>query len=221
CMGHRGFVQPNCQSKSGQASKSSSHFRTSNTSAQKNCAKMAPVNGIRELSEEQLAEAQEIRAKFRDDVSKKMGELLLRGVTMLDAYCHICDGILMEDRNGVRRCVTCELLEEHTKEGSRLVAEVPLDATADGFTPGNSALSNELPVEQNAACFSKNLPVKQDAEPTHCSDGCNVALLAIDRKLRWLGGRIDQTENLSEIRELFALVHEGLNIIRHAKTVRE
>nr|CDJ81911.1 Sjogrens syndrome scleroderma autoantigen 1 domain containing protein [Haemonchus contortus] len=87
---------------------------------------MAPVNGIRELSEEQLAEAQEIRAKFRDDVSKKMGELLLRGVTMLDAYCHICDGILMEDRNGVRRCVTCELLEEHTKEGSRLVAEVPL-----------------------------------------------------------------------------------------------
>lgn len=32
----------------------------------------------------------------------------------------------MEDRNGVRTCVTCELFAERTKEGSRLVAEVPL-----------------------------------------------------------------------------------------------
>lgn len=32
----------------------------------------------------------------------------------------------MEDRNGVRTCVTCELFAERTREGSRLVAEVPL-----------------------------------------------------------------------------------------------
>ncbi|VDN36615.1 unnamed protein product, partial [Cylicostephanus goldi] len=72
-----------------------------------------------------------------------MGEMLLRGVTMLDAYCQVCNGILMEDRNGVRTCVTCELFAESTKEGSRLIAEVPLDVTADGVAPGNSLLVSE------------------------------------------------------------------------------
>lgn len=32
----------------------------------------------------------------------------------------------MENREGVRTCVTCELIEEKSKEGSRRVAEVPL-----------------------------------------------------------------------------------------------
>ncbi|GMR41659.1 hypothetical protein PMAYCL1PPCAC_11854, partial [Pristionchus mayeri] len=45
------------------------------------------------------------------EVSRRMGELLLRGHTMLNAECE-CGGILMEDRNGVRRCIACEVREE-------------------------------------------------------------------------------------------------------------
>ncbi|KAK6010754.1 Sjogren'S syndrome/scleroderma autoantigen 1 [Ostertagia ostertagi] len=174
-----------------------------------------------------------------------MGELLLRGVTMLDAYCQTCSGILMEDRSGVRTCVTCELFAERTKEGSRLVAEVPLDTTADGVTPGNSALSEEQPTMRNVVRvtdvdrknWAERIPPlvgSKESTPSApttsataervgmqdtpcCFDGCNRALLAIDRKLKWASERIDRSENPSEIREMFALVNEGLNIIRHAK----
>ncbi|KAK6026727.1 Sjogren'S syndrome/scleroderma autoantigen 1 [Ostertagia ostertagi] len=120
-MGHRGFIQPTGPSKSQQARKENTYSRAPNPSARNYFEEMAPVNGIRELSEEQLAEAQELRNKFRDEVSKKMGELLLRGVTMLDAYCQTCSGILMEDRSGVRTCVTCELFAERTFTGWFLI----------------------------------------------------------------------------------------------------
>ncbi|VDO87816.1 unnamed protein product [Heligmosomoides polygyrus] len=103
-MVHRGFTE---------------HSRTARNYSEE----MAPVNGIRDASSFRLFRNSWL---FRDEVSKRMGELLLRGVTMLDAYCQVCNGILMEDRNGVRTCVTCELFAERTREGSRLIAEVPL-----------------------------------------------------------------------------------------------
>lgn len=70
-----------------------------------------------------------------------MGEQLLRGVTMLDAYCQTCNvrsphyfhlqspilqGILMEDRNGRRSCIQCEICAERVREGSKKIAEIEL-----------------------------------------------------------------------------------------------
>ncbi|VDL83496.1 unnamed protein product [Nippostrongylus brasiliensis] len=202
-MGHRGFVKSRVLAKS-EESTENSYCRFPNPAARNYFDEMAPVNGVRELSEQQLREAQALRDNFRDEVSKRMGELLLRGVTMLDAYCQVCNGILMEDRNGVRTCVTCDLYAERTREGSRLVAEVPLDTTSDGVTPGNSLLSSEeqpSPLNVSVSIFT----------------GCDAALMAIDRKLKWASEKINHSENPSEIRELFALVNEGLNIIKSAK----
>ncbi|KAK6053893.1 Sjogren'S syndrome/scleroderma autoantigen 1 [Cooperia oncophora] len=178
---------------------------------------------VKIIVQEQLAEAQELRNKFRDEVSKKMGELLLRGVTMLDAYCQICNGILMEDRNGVRTCVTCELFAERTREGSRLVAEVRMvDIERKNWAEGNVPVVGSK--ESTPSAPTTSVPARG---PTGIRgvplsfDGCTAALLAIDRKLKWAGERIDRSENPSEIREMFALVNEGLNIIRHAKVGRE
>lgn len=54
---------------------------------------------------------------------------------MLDSYCQICNvrfnvyfivpfkGILMENRNGQRNCVTCELYAEKTSEGNPNLAK--------------------------------------------------------------------------------------------------
>ncbi|VDM66016.1 unnamed protein product [Strongylus vulgaris] len=105
----------------------------------------------------------------------------------------------MEDREGVRTCVTCELFAERTKEGSRLVAEVPLDATADGVTPGNSLLAGEEPPAPR-----QNLAVPDSL------NGYKAALLAVDRKLKWASEKVERSENVSEIRELFALIDEGM-----------
>ncbi|KHJ93286.1 Sjogren'S syndrome/scleroderma autoantigen 1 [Oesophagostomum dentatum] len=250
-MGHRGFGQKSL-SKVQQPSKTEEYSRTPNPNARNYFEEMAPVNGIRELTEEQLSEAQARRDEFRDDVSKRMGELLLRGVTMLDAYCQVCNGILMEDRNGVRTCVTCELFAERTKEGSRLVAEVPLDATADGVAPGNSLLASEEPPAQprnmprivnvdrsyyfgnqelqshrtapetksrestpSATASALAPPSSQRRTPTSCPlEGYNAALSAVDRKLKWASEKLEHSENVTEIREIFALVSEGMKIIK-------
>ncbi|WKY02181.1 hypothetical protein Q1695_015863 [Nippostrongylus brasiliensis] len=243
-MGHRGFVKSRVLAKS-EESTENSYCRFPNPAARNYFDEMAPVNGVRELSEQQLREAQALRDNFRDEVSKRMGELLLRGVTMLDAYCQVCNGILMEDRNGVRTCVTCDLYAERTREGSRLVAEVPLDTTSDGVTPGNSLLSSEeqpsplnvVRTEDVGQCPSRSRKVIRaesrestpsvrstttsvPAAPTKSVSiftGCDAALMAIDRKLKWASEKINHSENPSEIRELFALVNEGLNIIKSAK----
>ncbi|KAL6726016.1 hypothetical protein Aduo_008029 [Ancylostoma duodenale] len=251
-MGHRGFGQASRISKVKQPSKEENYSRAPNPNARNYFDEMAPVNGFRELTEEQLSEAQARRDEFRDEVSKRMGELLLRGVTMLDAYCQICNGILMEDRNGVRSCVTCDLFAERTKEGSRLVAEVPLDATADGVTPGNSLLASEEPPSQQRNVVRmmnvdrkqwageefqarRSTPTVRSRESTPsapatvpvasnvrsssaaipCSlDGYNAALLAVDRKLKWASEKVERSENVSEIREMFALINEGVKIIK-------
>ena len=64
--------------------------------------------------------------KNADEVSKRMGELLLKGVAMLGEYC-ICgvnshftisasersfQGILMQERGGRKLCIECKIKEE-------------------------------------------------------------------------------------------------------------
>lgn len=104
------------------------------------------------LSEENglFQESLRLRDAFRDEVSKRMGELLLKGQTMLDEYCPTCSGILMEDRAGVRRCVTCELYAEKLAQAGTIVAEVPLRE----FCQTQSEFSFELKKETNLAKLS-------------------------------------------------------------------
>ncbi|GMS88510.1 hypothetical protein PENTCL1PPCAC_10685 [Pristionchus entomophagus] len=70
------------------------------------------------------------------EVSRRMGELLLRGHTMLNAECE-CGGILMEDRNGVRRCISCEVREE-----------APADPPVASEESSASSINTEVVVDQ-------------------------------------------------------------------------
>lgn len=109
---------------------------------------MADSNGIRKLTEDQRKMAEEKRQSIRDQVSKRMGDMLLRGYTMLDAYCDTCTGILMEDRRGNRECIQCELLrrELQSSSGDVRVAEIPLNPNddVDDALDDDDKQSNEL-----------------------------------------------------------------------------
>lgn len=243
-MGHRGFGERSRVTEKKTATEEDKYSCTPDVPARSCFEDMVLLNGTRELTEEQLSEARRCRDEFRDDVSRRMGDLLLRGMTMLDVYCEVCNGILMENRDGVRNCVTCELFNERTKEGSRLVAEVPLDVTADGVTPGNVLLATEKPqrgqdsvrivdverklwVEGSAQVLGET-SAKPNESTTHdtvdirntlhhvyqdLSDGELAVYLAVNRKLKWACELLDRCENQSEIRELFALISEGLKIL--------
>uniref|UniRef100_A0A8R1I9C2 Uncharacterized protein n=1 Tax=Caenorhabditis japonica TaxID=281687 RepID=A0A8R1I9C2_CAEJA len=61
--------------------------RTPNPAARNYLDEMAPINGFHEDNSESIR----MRDSFRDEVSKRMGELLLKGQTMLDEYCPTCN----------------------------------------------------------------------------------------------------------------------------------
>lgn len=212
---------------------------------------MAPVNGVVQLSEDQISQAQRKKDEFRDEVSKRMGALLLRGVTMLDAYCQTCNGILMEDRNQVRTCVTCELYAERSREGSTVVADIPLDIEDDNVTPGNSHPSAQPTPAPEPSTLRQGVRIidvdrgRWATEDTHAHkarrpvhkkdqekkapiqntltqssnasgvDGYGLALQAVDRKMKWASEQLDASSNVEEIRLLFVVIKEGMDIIRN------
>ena len=79
-MVHKKFENP--------ISSKESHWidRTPHPSARNYLDEMAPINGFHEDNDEAIR----LRDSFRDEVSKRMGELLLKGQTMLDEYCPTC-----------------------------------------------------------------------------------------------------------------------------------
>ncbi|VDP12690.1 unnamed protein product [Onchocerca flexuosa] len=70
------------------------------------------LNGLQRVTQEHQQLLEQTRHSLRDRISSRMGELLLLGQTMLNEYCELCAGILMEDRQGVRCCVACDMVNQ-------------------------------------------------------------------------------------------------------------
>ncbi|KHN73646.1 Sjoegren syndrome/scleroderma autoantigen 1 [Toxocara canis] len=151
-MGHRSFGR--------KVSKSDSFSKDGCCGSSFAAAEDDKMNGLCKVTQEQTRTVAELRRNLRDQVSSKMGELLLRGYTMLNAYCDICSGILMEDRQGVRVCVTCDLLNAQldpttATTGGRIVAEIALDAS-DEIHENVAEMSGA--VHQQLGDSSKDVP---------------------------------------------------------------
>lgn len=162
-MGHRPFsVKPAVKNKV----PSSVNRIIPSTKNSSNIVKEEKMNGLRKITQEEFEAAANARRELLDQVSAKMGELLLRGYTMLDAYCNVCTGILMEDRQGVRVCVTCDLTNAQRNPstsspgGSRLVAEIPLEESDHLYEIHTSRVSETAPenIPQQSAGSSEALP---------------------------------------------------------------
>lgn len=109
------------------------------------------MNGLQKITQEQTTTVAEVRRNIRDQVSMKMGDLLLRGYTMLNAYCDICSGILMEDRQGVRVCVTCDLLRAELNLTPNMDSRVP-----DGLDEIHEDIAvSSAPRDQQTECLEK------------------------------------------------------------------
>ncbi|MFH4980730.1 hypothetical protein AB6A40_007439 [Gnathostoma spinigerum] len=121
------------------------------------------LNGLTNVKEEQRELLIESQRRMRDQISSKMGDMLLRGYTMLNAYCQTCSGILMQDRGGELHCVTCDLLNaELTPQPSKascLLAEIPLDS-ADLIS--DSLVDHPLPERLSQAAPSYEEEDKDD-----------------------------------------------------------
>ncbi|CAI4220415.1 unnamed protein product [Auanema sp. JU1783] len=123
-MGHRSFLGKRIRP---QVLKPSENYdRSPHPNARNYAVEMAPVNGNVQLSESQNELARKKREEFTNEVSRRMGDLLLRSWTMLDCYCTQCNGILME-KGETRECIQCTVFAElqQVEPGSaRTTAEI-------------------------------------------------------------------------------------------------
>lgn len=189
--------------------------RTPNPSARNYLDEMAPINGFNLENEEALR----LRDSFRDEVSKRMGELLLKGQTMLDEYCPTCSGILMEDRTGVRRCVTCELYQE---KSSQVVAEIPLQEEDFKEAVDKSPIRESVPSQKQQvprkAVIPKAAPVvkkqKKVSEATNGNDAIESAKAAVLRKLEWATSNLEDTEDTTRTFDLLSVIQKSAETLQ-------
>uniref|UniRef100_A0A8R1Y7T7 Uncharacterized protein n=1 Tax=Onchocerca volvulus TaxID=6282 RepID=A0A8R1Y7T7_ONCVO len=115
------------------------------------------LNGLQRVTQEHQQLLEQTRHNLRDRISSRMGELLLLGQTMLNEYCELCAGILMEDRQGVRCCVACDMVNQ---ELSRAPNDRILVANNDDLNDLNdpvieqSSMNRSNEVLQSPAQFS-------------------------------------------------------------------
>lgn len=79
-------------------------------SKESNAIEMKKANIITEESRK-IGETTKLPKKsLSDKISSKMGDLLVKGHTMLDEYCTVCSGILMKDpQTSVKNCIACQI----------------------------------------------------------------------------------------------------------------
>ncbi|CAG9537087.1 unnamed protein product [Cercopithifilaria johnstoni] len=199
------------------------------------------LNGLQQVTQEHQQLLEQTRHRLRDRISSRMGELLLLGQTMLNEYCELCAGILMENRQGVRSCVACEMVNTELSRGQNYRTAVPNNDDLNDLTEhGNMSRSSEvlqsptqfLPADSTAR--SSHSPVERRDFPVrthrnhrfHVEEGISphadflesgnvkMALEAIDDKLKWCAERLKSCDNVEEIMELYEIIDRGIGILK-------
>ncbi|KAM3723611.1 Protein ZNRD2 [Dirofilaria immitis] len=191
------------------------------------------LNGLRQVTQEHQQLLEQTRRSLRDRISSRMGELLLLGQTMLNEYCELCAGILMADRQGVRCCVTCDMVNrELSRESNNRnpVANNDNPNDMNDIATENSSISrsNEvlqpphLSVERENSSTrtlrSRRHPVEDDLSQRFDFLGprsVRMIIQTVDEKLRWCAERLKSCENVEEVMNLYEAIDRGIRILEH------
>ncbi|OZC09575.1 Sjogren'S syndrome/scleroderma autoantigen 1, partial [Onchocerca flexuosa] len=200
------------------------------------------LNGLQRVTQEHQQLLEQTRHSLRDRISSRMGELLLLGQTMLNEYCELCAGILMEDRQGVRCCVACDMVNQELSRAPNdriLVANNnDLNDLNDTVIEQNSMNRSNEVLQSPAQFSSANSPTRlfvsinlfvrnlrnrrrsvEDGLTQHVgslrSRSVKMAVHAVDDKLRWCAERLKSCENVEEVMKLYEAIDRGIRILEH------
>uniref|UniRef100_A0A0R3RYF3 Sjogren's syndrome/scleroderma autoantigen 1 (Autoantigen p27) n=1 Tax=Elaeophora elaphi TaxID=1147741 RepID=A0A0R3RYF3_9BILA len=201
------------------------------------------LNGLNRITREQQQLLEQTRHRLRDRISSRMGELLLLGQTMLNEYCELCAGILMENRQGVRSCVACDMVNIELSRGQndRLAVSNNDDlddvVTQYGNVSRNSGVlqsSTQFLPADSSTRFSHSPLEREDfsvrtrrSRRLHVEEGISAhadflgsrsvktAVEAVEDKLRWCAERLKSCENVEEVMKLYETIDLGIGILKH------
>ncbi|XP_051903019.1 protein ZNRD2 [Hippocampus zosterae] len=107
------------------------------------------------------------RRERQDQISKVMGDYLLKGYKMLAECCDVCGTILLQDRTHKNYCVSCQELDSDVdKDNPALNAQAALSQVRERRLAAQSPASPD-PAHVNGDAGGRGVAVPQP-RPEHC-----------------------------------------------------
>ena len=156
---------------------------------------------------------------------KRLGELLLRGWTMLADNCSVCNCPLMRNPDGKKYCVQCEawVYDNKKREEKKFNELFPSSGNQPKRDiPKNNVITQKK--ESTEKIEKKENKEKRIEEKTKHNNNnkstCNGSVLELlDNKLKLLGQALNEETDIKKSEEIIQLMDKIIALIEHYKKV--
>ncbi len=161
---------------------------------------------------------------------KRLGELLLRGWTMLADNCSVCNCPLMRNPDGKKYCVQCEawVFDNKKREEKKFNELIPIPGIQQKKEiPKNNILTQKkettekIEKKDNKEKKIENKEKKIENKPKNNNkstyDGTVLELL--DNKLKRLGQSLNEENDIKKSEEIIQLMDKIIALVEHYKKV--
>ena len=161
---------------------------------------------------------------------KRLGELLLRGWTMLADNCSACNCPLMRNPDGKKYCVQCEawVFDNKKREEKKFNELIPIPGIQQKKEiPKNNILTQKkettekIEKKDNKEKKIENKEKKIENKPKNNNkstyDGTVLELL--DNKLKRLGQSLNEENDIKKSEEIIQLMDKIIALVEHYKKV--
>ena len=154
---------------------------------------------------------------------KRLGELLLRGWTMLADNCSVCNCPLMRNPDGKKYCVQCEawVYDNKKREEKKFNELFP----TQGIQPKKEIPKSNIITQKKESTEKiekKEIKEKKiEDKPKHNNKNtCNESVLELlDNKLKLLGQSLNEETDIKKSEEIIQLMDKIITLIDHYKKV--
>ena len=156
---------------------------------------------------------------------KRLGELLLRGWTMLADNCSVCNCPFMRNPDGKKYCVQCEAWVDNKKREEKKFNEL---FPTPGIQPKKEIPKNNNVITQKKESTEKiekkeikEKKIEDKPKPKHNNKStCNESVLELlDNKLKLLGQSLNEETDIKKSEEIIQLMDKIITLIEHYKKV--
>ena len=161
---------------------------------------------------------------------KRLGELLLRGWTMLAENCSVCNCPLMRNPDGKKYCVQCEawVYDNKKREEKKFTELFPTqgnqpkkDIPKNNVITQKKETTEKVEKKENKENKEKKIEEKIEEKPKpNNKNTCSGSVLELlDNKLKLLGQSLNEESDIKKSEEIIQLMDKIIAIIDHYKKV--
>uniref|UniRef100_H3DLK2 Zinc ribbon domain containing 2 n=1 Tax=Tetraodon nigroviridis TaxID=99883 RepID=H3DLK2_TETNG len=169
------------------------------------------------------------RRERQDQISKLMGDYLLKGYKMLGECCDLCGTILLQNKQQKNYCVSCQELDSDVdKDNPALNAQAALSQVrerqlaaqpAAQAAPSEASVSVPRPEHCEGAAAGGRPPVSPPS--TAIQSMLQEAEEAVLTKLRWATNQLQSSASVETSIQLCSLITSCASSLRSLKDISQ